>query len=79
MESSGKVGSQSQPMVTDKDKGKDKGKDKDKVNEKKKPTKEEKNIATRRVTLGYFLLKKVIGIRFQFQKKNIKMLFTENQ
>ena len=30
MESSGKVGSQSQPMVTDKDKGKDKGKDKDK-------------------------------------------------
>ena len=32
MESSGKVGSQSQPMVTDKDKGKDKGKDKDKDN-----------------------------------------------
>ena len=30
MESNGKVGSQSQPMVTDKDKGKDKGKDKDK-------------------------------------------------
>ena len=29
-------------------------KDKDKVNEKKKPTKEEKNIATRRVTLGLF-------------------------
>ena len=27
---------------------------KDKVNEKKKPTKEEKNIATRRVTLGLF-------------------------
>ena len=34
MESNGKVGSHSQPMVTDKDKdkGKDKGKDKDKVN-----------------------------------------------
>ena len=34
MESSGKVGNQSQPMVTDKDKdkGKDKGKDKDKDN-----------------------------------------------
>ena len=32
MESSGKVGSHSQPMVTDKDKGKDKGKDKDKDN-----------------------------------------------
>ena len=32
MDSNGKVGSQSQPMVTDKDKGKDKGKDKDKDN-----------------------------------------------
>ena len=32
MESNGIVGSHSQPMVTDKDKGKDKGKDKDKDN-----------------------------------------------
>ena len=28
---------------------------------------------------GYFLLKKVIEIRSQFLKKNIKMLFTEKQ
>ena len=35
---------------------------KEKVSDKKKPTKEEKNLANRRVTLGLFLLKKVIEI-----------------
>ena len=46
---------------------------KDKVNEKKKI------LLLEELLWGYFLLKKVIGIRSQFQKKNIKMLFPEKR